>query len=397
VPGDIGSAPSAGVSIMTVNGDLATDGVTGTPLAVAGQIAVPLSMVGLEPLATDPNPIAPVAATTQAYVPSKLTPEITVPDTPSGVTAQPYSGAAIVQWTAPADGGSPITGYTVAASPGSSTTTCSTLGSTSCTVRGLNNGTAYTFRVTATNVIGPSLASATSVAVTPSSTPGVLGVPAAPPAPTVVAYNGQARVTFTASTSTAPISSYTITPSPTGAACTVRVDVGTPPTPLVCDVTGLTNATPHTFTVTATNAVGNSTASVASAATPNAAAGSPPAIPPVVPTVSAAPAVLEFELSGPAPTTIDIPGYISIPQGRSRINNTTGQAVVLTGGMLAAQHDLVDSRGSTPGSVPIGFVETVVQRKFRIVSTTPAGRETSTAIVQINQNGAYAVNAWDVQ
>jgi hypothetical protein len=38
-----------------------------------------------------------------------------------------------------------------------------------------------------------------------------------------------------------------------------------------------------------------------------------------------------------------------------------------------------------------------VQRKFRIVSTTDAGNETSTAVVQVNQNGAYAINSWEVQ
>ena len=50
-------------------------------------------------------------------------------------------------------------------------------------------------------------------------------------------------------------------------------------------------------------------------------------------------------------------------------------------------------------TVPIGLVNPVVQRTFRITSTTTSGSPTvtSTAIVQINQNGAYAINSWVVQ
>ncbi len=69
----------------------------------------------------------------------------------------------------------------------------------------------------------------------------------------------------------------------------------------------------------------------------------------------------------------------------------------VSGGVLAAQFDVADARAAGPQTVDIGFKETVVQRKFRIVSTTDAGHETSTAIVQVNQNGAYAINSWDVQ
>ncbi len=50
-------------------------------------------------------------------------------------------------------------------------------------------------------------------------------------------------------------------------------------------------------------------------------------------------------------------------------------------------------------TVPIGLVNPIIQRTFKIVSTTRPARPrvTSTAIVQINQNGAYAVNSWEVQ
>src|SRR5690349_21487203 len=50
------------------------------------------------------------------------------------------------------DGGAPILAYTVTASPGGAT--CSTTSALVCTIAGLENGDAYTFAVTATNVAG---------------------------------------------------------------------------------------------------------------------------------------------------------------------------------------------------------------------------------------------------
>ena len=55
------------------------------------------------------------------------------------------------------------------------------------------------------------------------------------------------------------ITGYTVTSSPGGQTCTTS-DADA----LTCDVTGLTNGTAYTFTVTATNAVGTSAASSAS-------------------------------------------------------------------------------------------------------------------------------------
>jgi uncharacterized repeat protein (TIGR02543 family) len=91
----------------------------------------------------------------------------TKPAAPTNLAATSNANQqSIVSWSAPSsNGGSPITGYTVTASPG--TGTCTTA-STSCTISSLTNGTAYTFTVTAINVVGTSTASSTASATTAS-------------------------------------------------------------------------------------------------------------------------------------------------------------------------------------------------------------------------------------
>ncbi len=194
-----------------------------------------------------------------------------VPDAPTSVSATSgANGQSVVVWTAPtSDGGLPITGYTVTASPGGQT--CSwTSGSLSCTVTGLTNGVSYSFTVTATNAAGTSSASSASSAAIPAAT-----VPGAPTG--VLASSGadaQSVVVWTAPTSDggSSITGYTVTASPGGRTCSWTSGS------LSCTVTGLTNGVSYSFTVTATNAVGTSAASApSSGVTPTAPATAAPA------------------------------------------------------------------------------------------------------------------------
>jgi hypothetical protein len=97
----------------------------------------------------------------------------TAPAAPGSVTATAGNGSASVSWTAPNNGGSPITSYTVTPYIGTTAQTPVTVTgnppATSTTVTGLTNGTTYTLTVTATNAIGTGPASAPSNAVTPST------------------------------------------------------------------------------------------------------------------------------------------------------------------------------------------------------------------------------------
>lgn len=381
---DADTDTSAGLSIATVNG-LPGSEAQDLTWSGTGALSIPRSLVGN---------VDPVSATSAGYNPSNYHAKPTVPGKPTSVVATAYNGAAVVSWSAPTSGGASITSYRVTASSGA---TCTTSGSTACAVTGLANGTAVTFSVVATNVVGDSSASSASSSVTPSANGTALAIPSATAAPTATAYSSAARVTWTAAATTnAPVSTYRVTSSPGGLVCSLSVATSPPPA-LQCDFSGLTNGTAYTFTVVATNAAGDSAASSASTAvTPSSGAGAVPAVPAASTTLYQPTPVLEIDLANSTTTTVLIPGYVSLPQGRLRVVNSTGRDVQMTGGVLAAQFDVTDSRASGLQTVPIGFVEAVVQRVFRIESRGP-GRETSIAIVQVNQNGAYAVNAWEVQ
>jgi hypothetical protein len=199
----------------------------------------------------------------------------TAPAAPTNVTATAGDASAVVSWTAPSDGGSAITSYTVTPFIGSTAQTPTTVSgsppATSTTVTGLTNGTAYTFKVSATNAVGTGPASAASNTVTPTAT---ATAPAAPTNVTATAGDASAVVSWTApSDGGSAITSYTVTPFIGSTAQTPTTVSGSPPATSTT-VTGLTNGTAYTFKVSATNAVGTGPASAASnTVTPTASAG----------------------------------------------------------------------------------------------------------------------------
>jgi len=110
-----------------------------------------------------------------------------VPTKPAAPTAVRGLGQATVSWSAPYDGGSPITGYTVTSIPGGVTAT--TTGALSVVVAGLTGGTSYTFTVSASNQYGPSIPS------NPSNSVIIAAVPLPPT--NIVATNTYSVSTFT--------------------------------------------------------------------------------------------------------------------------------------------------------------------------------------------------------
>ena len=180
------------------------------------------------------------------------------PQTPTEVTAtnagsnRTYNnGSASVAFTPSTLGGLP-TIYTVTSSPGSYTATGS---SSPIIVSGQQSATSYTYTVVASNNYGTASTSSASSAVTATT------VPQAPTIGAVTANDGFVTVAYTANaTGGSEITTFTATSNPGSL-------TGTGASPIT--VSGLTNGTAYTFTVTATNANGTSApSSSSSSATP---------------------------------------------------------------------------------------------------------------------------------
>jgi hypothetical protein len=175
------------------------------------------------------------------------------PGAPTIGTATASSGAASVPFTPGTAGSTSTTGYTVTPYIGATAQSTTSGASSPIAVSGLTNGTAYTFKVHATNSVGDSAESAASNSVTPT---GAATAPATMVAPTATAGNVSATVALTApATGGSAITGYTVTSIPAGGTDT---NAGT--TGLSHTITGLTNGTPYTFTAKATNAVGTAAA-----------------------------------------------------------------------------------------------------------------------------------------
>jgi hypothetical protein len=365
-------------------------------------------------------------------------------------------GAALVSWSlsSPQEArGAVIERYVVTAAPGGAT--CTTDGALACVVRGLTPGVAHSFTVTAENAIGVSDASEPVTVTLPidgSDPLTVLGRPGVPTSPVLgTAYADATEVRWDppASTGNAPVAGFEVrvyeerqtwkpVPLPAPAsipdpfpATDLTVDLVARPD-LGCTVTAVREAAPATscvveglapldtstavdmaasppearrtigyrFEVVAVNAVGPSAASAQTdPAVPSFTGATyvppPPPGPPTAETYVPF-AMVDVRATGAAPTTVSVPGYISVPQGRVEVRNDGGHDVSLLGGLVAGTYGLSPSTG-VAGSATIGFQnEVVVQRTIRIVST--AANAVSTMIVQINENGSdYAVNSWAVQ
>jgi hypothetical protein len=188
----------------------------------------------------------------------------TVPGTPK-LTVTSGNGAATITWSAGGNGGSPVTGYKLRVSGhGTATTQKLPAGTTSYTASGLVNGAAYNVQLSSLNAVG-------------SGKPAhEVGRPAGPPgAVSDVKATGKettlhVRWRHPASTG-APITSYTVTATPTGGGSPVTTST----THGAASFTGLQAGATYQVTVTATNSLGTGPPSSPVTAAPLQRPGAP--------------------------------------------------------------------------------------------------------------------------
>lgn len=203
------------------------------------------------------------------------------PNRPRAVRSE--SGA-IISWAAPLTNGSAVTGYNVQAYSGGTPQvgkTCATTqladvaAQTECEIVGLEAGTSYTFRVTATTAGGVSLESEDSEPVIK------LGPPSAPAAPTAVPGDQRAQVSWSAPTNDGGeavrvywVQAYQAGAQVSGAFCSASAVSPAVPT-RTCDVEGLTNGQQYTFRVRAGNSDWSALSEHSAAVTPRGRPATP--------------------------------------------------------------------------------------------------------------------------
>lgn len=231
-------------------------------------------------LGSDPAIDVP-AVTNAGWIDKIISAFPTVPDIPNQVSAVAGDGRATVSWQS--GGGGTATSYTVHNSFASNGLTVpdvtviappgSTFVPTTATVTGLTDGVSYQWEVSASNSFGTSQFSLPSNSVTPH----VITAPSAPGTVVAAPSNAAATIAWTTPTTDggAPITSYTVSSDIGGVPSGLGVFVVAPATSAT--MSGLTNGTTYTFTVHATNAVGDSPESLPSnAVTPTAPVLGPP-------------------------------------------------------------------------------------------------------------------------
>jgi len=397
-PGNNGSAIT-GYTVATYAGGTLVNGKTCTPSPAT---ALTCTVTGLTngTAYTFKVRATNLVGTTDSLASLEATPA-TLPSVPAAPSVVRGNAKVTVSWVAPNNGGSDITGYTVSTFAGGTLVagkTCSPTPATglTCDVTGLTNGTAYTFKVKATNVINTSADSAASVAVTPATTPN------APAVPTVArAGSGIVKVTWIAPTANggSAITGYTATAYAagvsTGKTCTTAA------TTVTCNVTGLTNGTAYTFTVKATNAVGFAESAASSAVTPAVAPAAPAA-----PTVVKGHQSVQVKWVAPDANGSPITGYTvtafagatAVTGKTCPLNPATATTCVMTGltngtaytfkvkatNALGSSADSVASVAVTPAAVPA----TPAAPTIKVGAAVGTGKATITWVAPANNGSA---------
>ncbi|WP_328993644.1 fibronectin type III domain-containing protein [Kribbella sp. NBC_01245] len=292
------------------------------------------------------------------------------PQAPTNVIAQAGDRSAAVSWTAPADTGDlTISGYTVKVSPGGAEIPSAT---PNASIPNLDNGTSYTFTVTARTATGSSAPSEPSAGITPAK----VGPPGAPVITGVAGMDSAAIVEWSPPPETAgAVTSYTITVQPGGRTVQAAADATS------TTVTGLTNGSTYQFTIAATNAHGTGAASPLSRPVTTRPAEVPMA--PVLDSVVAGPNRIDVQWAPPADGGAPITSYrvTLTPGGQQQIveaDTTVAAFVNLTNGTsYSASVVAVNKAGTSEPATRAGLVPVATRvpgRPLNVsVSSTASG------------------------
>ena len=252
----------------------------------------------------------------------------TDPSAPLSLQGTTGNGQVTLQWLPPTNtGNSVLTGSVIEATYGSGANAGTVTQNVpanvySAVVPNLTNGTPYTFTVVARNAIGASPAS-NAVILTPAS------VPDAPVNLTGIVGNGQVTLQWTLPTNLG------------GSALTTTAVYGSSaqggnfvktlsPTITSTTLTGLTNGTAYTFTVTATNGVGTS------------AGSNPVTLTPKAPSVPITPPPSNF-----TPPSNPTPPPTTTPSSPPKVQITTTQVSVPVGLTALATFNFANRNAAT--------------------------------------------------
>lgn len=321
------------------------------------------------------------------------------PGAPTGLTATAGYSQVTLSWTAPTTGGA-VEGYNIymgttgAGSEASQPINGAVLitGTTAVVPTPLN-GTTYYFTVKAVNAAGMSPAS-NEASATPAAT-----APSAPTSVTATMGWTSADVCWTvpADNDGTAIQDFTITPSSGTAIVLPAAANGLSTIAGATDcylVTGLTNGTAYTFTVSATNPIGTGAASTASnSVTPGLSVPAPPTISIAASTVYAQTDVISITV--PATTDLmadggsDILGYNiyegTTPGGESAtpINGATLECLNFQAANPAGGTCTVDV-----GPIPAGTAEFFVAKAVNAQGTSAPSNEVEAVTSANNAPGA---------
>lgn len=195
-PANTGGSAIQSYSVACSDGQSQTVSGTTASFGLTNGVAVTFTVS-----ATNTGSSGPFSAASAAVTPAA----VTVPGAPTALSGTAGNAQVPLTWAAPAsNGGAAITGYVVEWTPaGGSAETVNTGSATaSYTKTGLTNGTAYTFRVAATNAAGQGQYSS-SVSVTPAGGAApVITITQQPTAATITNGTGTWSITATTTSGT---------------------------------------------------------------------------------------------------------------------------------------------------------------------------------------------------